>query len=129
MIGADLTTRVVENALQASSLRQRVLAHNIANVNTPGFKRARVDFERFLSEALRSKEGLDAREGLDASLGSIKGVRTVETSTWGRLDGNNVDVELEAVQIAENQIWYAALTRQLSDRFARMRMVIHDGRR
>ncbi len=119
MLGKDITARLLERSLQASSLRQQVLANNIANMNTPGFKRARVEFERELAAAMGSAENPD----------SVMPKVIVETESTGRPDGNNVDIDQEMTQIAENQIWYAALTRQLSDHFSRLRMVIHDGRR
>lgn len=111
--------RVLERGLEASSLRQRVLSHNIANINTPGFKRARVEFEEHLAKAVEAEQSVDA----------VAPELVVETESLGRPDGNNVDIELEMAQLAENQIWYAALTRQLSDHFSRLRMVISDGRR
>ncbi|MFZ5813992.1 MAG: flagellar basal body rod protein FlgB [Bacillota bacterium] len=119
MIGRDLPSKILENALDAASLRQRVLAHNIANVNTPGFKRSRVDFEAELARAVAGGEDPEA----------VRPVVVEEVDSVGRPDGNNVDIEAESVKMAENQIWYAALTRQISDHFSRLRMVIHDGRR
>lgn len=119
MIGRDLPSRIAEKALEAASTRQRVLAHNIANVGTPGFKRSRVDFEAQLAQAIASGESPD----------EVKVAVVEELDSIGRPDGNNVDIEAESVKMAENQIWYSALTRQISDHFARLRMVIHEGRR
>ncbi|HEY8347890.1 MAG TPA: flagellar basal body protein [Symbiobacteriaceae bacterium] len=118
-IGRDITTRVLEQALQAATLRQNVLANNIANIGTPGFKRARVEFERHLAQALQKK----------ADPTSVRPMVVVEQDRSAFPDGNNVDVEAEMVRLAENQIWYSALTRTLSDHFARLRTVIYDGRR
>lgn len=118
MLGNDLVSRILERGLEASSLRHRVLANNIANVNTPGFKRSRVEFEAKLAEALRGNQTeVEAPEVVQ------------ETNSLARPDGNNVDIELEMSQLAENQIWHAALVRQLSDHFARLRTVVYDGRR
>lgn len=119
IIGKDLTARLLERGLEASSLRQRILANNVANVTTPGFKRSRVEFEDQLALALQ--------EGSDPAAVAPK--VEVDQDSLGRPDGNNVDVELEMTRMAENQIYYAALTRELSEQFARLRMVIHDGRR
>lgn len=119
MLGDDPAARILQKGLEAASLRQRVLAHNIANVNTPGFKRSRVEFEHRLAEALS--------QGAPPESVEVKVVQ--ELHSLARPDGNNVDIELEMTQLAENQIWYAALTRQISDHFARLRMVIHEGRR
>lgn len=105
--------------MQAASLRQQVLAHNIANANTPGFKRSRVEFENRLNEAVAA--------GQDPAAVRAQVVKEVDLA--GRPDGNNVDIEREMTSLAQNQIWYATLTRQLSDQLARIRMVINDGRR
>ncbi len=119
MIGNDRSTRLVESALNAASQRHQVIANNIANVNTPGFKRSRVEFESELAKALAAGESPE----------SIATKIVQDTETTLRPDGNNVDIEVEQVLMAENQLWYAALTRQISDHFARLRLVIHDGRR
>ncbi|HYF93963.1 MAG TPA: flagellar basal body rod protein FlgB [Symbiobacteriaceae bacterium] len=119
MVGKDLATRILERGLEAASLRQRILAHNVANVATPGFKRSRVEFEDQLAVALA--EGQDP----DAVVPRVE----VDKDSEGRPDGNNVDIELEMTRMAENQIFYAALTRELSNQFERLRMAINDGRR
>lgn len=106
-------------ALTAAGLRHRVLAHNLANANTPGFKRFRVEFESRLAAALAA--------GQDPAGVTPAVVR--ETGSRSRPDGNNVDVELEMAQLAENQLWQAALVRQVSEHFARLRTVIYEGRR
>lgn len=118
MIGNDLTMRLLANGLEAASLRQRVIANNLANVNTPGFKQSHVEFEQRLAEVLAAGENPD----------SVTAAVVKETTTTGRPDGNNVDVESATTTMAENQVWYAAMTRQLSDRYARLRTVIYDGR-
>jgi len=119
MIGNDRSTRLVEQALGAASLRQQVIANNIANVNTPGFKRSRVEFESELAKALAAGE---TPESIEARI-------VQDTETVINPNGNNVDIEAEQVHLAVNQIWYAALTRQISDQFARLRTVIYEGRR
>lgn len=118
MIGNDLTSRLLANGLDAASLRQRVIANNLANVNTPGFKQSHVEFEERLAQVLADGENPDA----------VKAQAVRENTTIGKPDGNNVDVESATTTMAQNQIWYAALTRQLSDRYARLRTVIYDGR-
>lgn len=114
---SQLTTEALRRSLQAAALRQQVLANNIANANTPGFKRSRVEFETKLAEALRNGQPLE----------QVQPEIIQETNTIGRPDGNNVDIELEMSELAENQIYYSALTRSLNDHFARLKQVI-DGR-
>jgi len=108
-------TQVLEQGLQAAALRQHVLANNIANINTPGFKRTRVEFERQLAQALQSGE--------DPT--KVKPLLVVEQDRTAGPDGNNVDLEAEMVRLVENQLWHAAMTRQLSDHFSRLRLAIY----
>lgn len=117
-VGYDPTSRLLEQGLKAATLRHEVTANNIANMDTPGFKRSRVEFERQLAQALES--GQDPQ--------TVQPQIVVEQDRSANPNGNNVDVEAEMARLAENQLWYAALTRQLSDHFARLRMAIHDGR-
>lgn len=119
MVGNDFTTRILERSLEAASLRQRILAHNVANVGTAGFKRSRVEWEDQLALAMAEGQEPDA----------VRPKVEVDKDSLGRPDGNNVDIELEMTRMAENQIYYAALTRELSEQFSRLKMVIHDGRR
>lgn len=114
---SELTAEALRRSLQAASMRQQVLANNIANATTPGFKRSRVDFETKLAEALRNGQPVD----------QVQPEVVQENYTIGKPDGNNVDIELEMSQLAENQIYYAALTRSLNDQFSRLKQVI-DGR-
>ncbi|MGE5672567.1 MAG: flagellar basal body rod protein FlgB [Mycobacterium leprae] len=110
----ERATNVLTNALQAAQMRQMVLANNVANANTPGFKRSHVEFEQQLAKALQ--------EGRDPV--AVQPAVVQETNTSLQPDGNNVDMEVEMTEMAQNQIYYAALTQQLSSQLARMRMVI-----
>ncbi|HEY3367209.1 MAG TPA: flagellar basal body protein [Symbiobacteriaceae bacterium] len=116
MPGVNVTD-ALQRAMQASQLRQTVIANNIANANTPGFKRSHVEFEQLLTKAL-----VDGKD-----VNTVQPAVVQETDTSLRPDGNNVDMEVEMAEMAGNQIAYATLTRQLSDHFNRMRMVIRGG--
>lgn len=132
---------VVDNlgkGLDALSRRHQVLANNLANADTPGFKRSEVDFAVNLADALEaaSKPQLVTtssghlsgdRGGLDPREFRISERRVEETS--GRPDGNNVDVEVEMARLAENTIMYEAVARQVADRLALLRTAISEGRR
>lgn len=134
---SDPTIDLLEKGLQAASIRQAVIANNIANANTPGFKRSTVVFEEELKRATKAEErnrSLEAQApgsgGLPAPMSARVAPRIIiDGSTSVRNDGNNVDIEIENALMAENQIWYSALTRQISEHFARLRMAISEGRR
>jgi len=100
---------VLEKGLDASSLRQKVLADNVANVDTPGFKRSDVDFEAILKTAV----------GEDSSAAVVK-----DESSSMRADGNNVDIDREMANVAENELYYEGVTQALSSQLEILRMVI-----
>lgn len=118
--------------LNASALRQKVIAHNLANFNTPGFKRYTVSFEEQLARA-QSLDKVSLKRTHREHLGKApeEAVPEVKTdrSTARRVDGNNVDLESEMVALVTNQLRYNACVRQLNNRFSQWRYVINEGRR
>lgn len=122
-------------ALDAAWTRNEVIAQNIANVDTPGYKAKTVRFEEFLADAL-NKDGFkgnttDSRHieigGGSLDNASIK-VTTENSNLSTRLDGNNVDIESEMASLAKNDIRYNAITQSVSSGFARLKSVIREGR-
>lgn len=140
MIGGllnDPTGRVLQAALNGLSLRQQVIAENLANVDTPGYVATEVSFEDRLRRALAPEEGgrlqlvsTDARHlggpgPIATQLASVH--HTVDSPV--RNDGNNVDVDREMARLAETQISYQAMTQLASNRLALLRSIITEGRR
>jgi flagellar basal-body rod protein FlgB len=124
---------VLEKALDTEALRQRVIAHNIANVNTPGFKRYDVSFEEKLGQALGLEPGLTLYRTNPYHLPSASLDLTPEVnqdnSTTMRQDGNNVDIDREMVDLAQNSLNFNFAVQQLNGRLAMLRYVINEGRR
>ncbi|NLW07551.1 MAG: flagellar basal body rod protein FlgB [Clostridia bacterium] len=124
---------VLERALAAASLRQRTIAHNIANINTPGYKRQDVSFASKLSRALGLEPRLPLRRTNPAHLPAagldINPEVYRDNSTSMRNDGNNVDIEREMVDLVQNTINYNFAVQQLNTRLAMRRYVINEGRR
>ncbi|QGP92834.1 Flagellar basal body rod protein FlgB [Neomoorella glycerini] len=124
---------VLEKALDTATLRQRVIAHNIANVNTPGFKRYEVSFEEKLSQALGLEPGLPLYRTnpyhLPAAGSDLTPEVNQDNSTSMRQDGNNVDIDREMVDLAQNSLNFNFATQQLNGRLAMLRYVINEGRR
>ncbi|MEW6661717.1 MAG: flagellar basal body rod protein FlgB [Bacillota bacterium] len=115
--------------LDAASLRQQVIAHNIANANTPGFKRSVVAFEQALQRALEgSGHGGSRRVAMDR-VKEVQPQVVRDNTTSMRVDGNNVDMESEMAQLALNTLTYNTATQLLSSKFASARYVIHEGRK
>jgi len=120
---------VLQKGLEASSLRQQVLSNNIANIDTPNFKRSDVDFQTVLGAALGANGGtlamkLTAPQHIPGVAdGSGTGIVT-DNSTSLRNDGNNVDVDKEMTNVAENGLYYNSLTQSISLQLGLLRMVI-----
>ena len=90
---------VLDRAADAAALRNKAIANNIANVDTPGYKRQDVSFAANLEEALRHSrfESLDDKIS-SVRLDRLKGKQYTDAEGYSyRLDGNNVDIETETV--------------------------------
>lgn len=123
---------VLEKALSASSLRQKTISNNIANVNTPKFKRSEVLFEDVLQQKMFGSQLELAKTNekhistQSQALGPT--MRTVTDNSF-RTDGNNVDIDIEMANMAKNSIYYDALAQQLSRYFSTLKSAINEGRR
>ncbi|KKM12345.1 hypothetical protein SY88_04135 [Clostridiales bacterium PH28_bin88] len=126
------TVAILAKAMDAASLRQQVIANNIANANTPGFKRSTVVFEDLLRTALEEQRGRKAN-GLPSlgpdRLNEVQPRVVRDSSTTMRTDGNNVDIEMEMAQLAMNTINYNSAAQLLNGKLAQIRYVINEGRR
>ncbi len=115
--------------LDVAALRQKVTANNIANLNTPGFKRSYVLFGEELDKA-RAKLPLvrtNMRHYPERPGETDPRVAT-EHHTAQRSDGNNVDLDQEMLDMVTNQLRYNALIQTTSGRLAAWRYVINEGR-
>lgn len=132
--------QVLTNALQAADLRQQVYANNIANMQTPGYKREDVQFETLLQGALMSSgsssssstggQTIPISSGNAINWSNGLGVHPVVVQDGTRAidnNGNNVDVDAEMAALAENQIKYQTLVADLQARIAREKTAITGG--
>ena len=103
---------VLNKAADASWLREETIANNLANVNTPGYKRKDVDFQSVLRRELGSMKytSLDSKvEHVDLS--RLNASTYVDAANYSyRIDKNNVDVDTENVELASEKLRYDALT-------------------
>lgn len=127
--------RLREKALDAAWVRNEVIAQNIANVDTPGYKKSSVAFEEYLQDASQKKgfrgNTTDRRHipiGRNNENARIRVVKD-HSGLSTRLDGNNVDIELEMAEMAKNNIRYNTLIQSISSSYQRIRTVITEGRR
>ena len=120
---------VLDKAADASALRNEIISNNIANNDTPGYKRQDVSFEKELDRAL----GYSRYETMDAKVANVKSGELdarIYTDAAGysyRLDGNNVDMDTENAYLAENQIKYNAWIESLSVELKNLQTVIKYG--
>lgn len=119
---------VLKTAADASWLREEVLTNNIANVDTPGYKRQDVEFSTYLRTAI-SRAGETGStltqkiKNVDLSK-VITRTYTENTNLSYRLDGNNVDLSTENVELASEQLNYNALIDSMNNEFTRIKAVL-----
>ena len=120
-------------AMAAATIRQEVIANNIANVNTPNFRKSNVEFEELLAREIYGEE----------SDGKLKMARThdkhlpyvppefraeptieVDHTTVMRVDDNNVDIDIEMATLSKNQLYYNALVTEFGGHVSRLKAAI-----
>jgi len=124
---SDVTSQALAAALQGSAARHGAIAHNIANVDTPGFIRSDVEFEEALALALQRAQRAPDRAGDLLSIVSLR--PRPDRAALLRADGNSVDIDREMVALSRNALRYQASTEALSARIRMLRAVIRDSGR
>ena len=127
--GAYNYINVLNKAAEASWTKNEIIANNIANVDTPDYKRKDLNFEALLSEALSdatlTTKNMDKKVG-GLNLSSLNPQVYTEYSTLSyRYDGNNVDIDTENAYLADNQIKYYTLLDSMNHEFNRLKMVLN----
>jgi flagellar basal-body rod protein FlgB len=108
--------QLLNKLLDATALRQRVLANNLANADTPRFKRQDVEFREMLAKAVNSS--------LDKDMAVIQPKIIVDTAAQTRPDGNSVSIQRELGEMTENGLLYQFATRAVSRKFDTIRKAI-----
>lgn len=121
---------LLKQGLDASALRSKVAANNIANINTKGYKRYTVSFEENLNKTMDSMDlkTTDVRHINEGSSDSPIKINQDNSSSM-REDGNNVDIDNEMANQAANTLMYNALISQVNSRLTLERYIINEGRR
>jgi flagellar basal-body rod protein FlgB len=128
------TLDILQRSMDVSLLRQDVIADNIANGDTPNFKRSTVNFESQLAAALES-ESPERMQLAMTRPGHVSNNRTVDYTTVRanrQLDylttadnnGNNVDIEVESMNYLNAQLMYTLMTNSVSEQFKRLQIVL-----
>jgi len=120
-------------AMTAANMRQEVIANNIANVNTPNFRKSNLEFENLLAREIYGEE----------PDGKLKMARThdkhlpykprefhaeptiiQDNSTVMRVDDNNVDIDIEMANLAKNQLYYNAIVTEFGGHVSLLKSAI-----
>lgn len=126
--------QILEKSLNAASMQQQMTSNNIANVNTPGFKRSEVVFQSKLDQVLNgtekgflpltvtNKNHIPLTQHMTLDTVNPEIITNNETSM--RNDGNNVDIDSEMAKMAENTALYSSLAQLTSMKLGMLSAVI-----
>jgi flagellar basal-body rod protein FlgB len=105
------TIRALTSALDGLAERQRTIANNIANVNTPGYHARRVSFEDALARSVANHDG------------AVSATESLSTDPT-RLDGNNVNLDTETLDNIETLLRYQIGTQAVNQQFQSVRAAL-----
>lgn len=116
------TNNIIGEAMNATSVRHNTILNNIANVDVPHFQRSTVAFESYLSKELDRSEN----NGGSVNLNNIQPSIHISNETLAhRIDGNNVDIEVEMVSLYQNSTRYDVMSNSLMNNYRRINSAIN----
>jgi len=128
------TLDILHRSMDVSLLRRSVLADNIANADTPNFKRSDINFESSLKKALESEHAPpsigvmtnDRHIPFDRPLDyrEVAPRRVLDYLSTSDNNGNNVDLETESMRLLQNQLDYELMTRFVANQFNQLNLVL-----
>lgn len=122
-IGIDKSATLLEKMLDVSSVKHKVIANNIANVNTPGYKKMEVSFADQLEKVL-NKDSMNKFDTLQPKIVISK----EDSSGTVRNDGNNVDMDKEVSSLVKNTLTYSIYTQLLAKKYEGIKSAIEGSR-
>lgn len=130
------TIDYMQRGMEAASMRHEVISDNIANVNTPNFRKSDVVFEDLLAKEIYGDEEAgrrlkmvrtrDKHLPMEVHRRAAPVIQRDETTIM-RVDDNNVDIDMEMASLAKNQLYYNALATEMKGHFAKLKSVITSG--
>jgi len=102
----------IERYMNLLSTRQKLVASNIANADTPGYKTKDIDFESELQSQI---------QGQSPTVNEVSGLKT-------KNDGNNVDMDREARLLSENALRFAVATNLARSELQTLKTAIEEGK-
>lgn len=124
------TFSVLENGLDYSSLKQKVVSQNIANVDTPKYKAKDASFKGVLQAAMNKSieaNRTDERH-FEFKQNYLQPAVTTRKNVQYNHNGNSVDLDKEMAELASNQIYYNAVTDRLNGKFSSLLNVVKGGK-
>lgn len=125
---------ILHRSMDVNLLRQDVIANNIANADTPNFKRSTVNFETSLRQALESENARPFPVAMTdeahmpffrpTDYRDVRPRRMLDYLTTAKNNGNNVDIEVESTNFLTSQMAYSLMTNSISAQFGRLNMVL-----
>ena len=113
----SLQFKAMQGSLNALSLQQKTILHNLANYETPGYKTKTVTFD----DTLRKARGNNQQGRYN-----FQAVVTTDEQTSLRLDGNNVDSDAESLKLYENYVQTLYLYQKIGAQFSNIRYVLNN---
>lgn len=113
MIFDSLSSKALERSLDAAWLKMRTTSDNIANYETPGYKAKKVTFEQVLRDV----------DDSGAKSATFRTRITTDETTSNRMDGNNVSMEKEQLELWRTQAQYAYLVDKVSGKYSNLRQI------
>ena len=135
LFGNNIFT-IAQKSLNFRTTRHDLLASNIANKDTPGYKAEDLVFQARLEKALRTEQPsplkqtdsrhFDGRQ--TPPLHEVEAQRILSAAPYPDFNGNTVDLDREMAKIAENQLMYNATLRMMAHKFRGLKSAISEGR-
>lgn len=119
---------LLNKSLDGLWLRQQVTMDNIANYSTPGYKSKTVDFENILKSNIGNLHSVKSTELNEQIKLSDVVIKENENQSL-RLDGNNVDLEKENLELAKTQLQYMYTVSEINSYFSKLKSVISEGKK
>jgi flagellar basal-body rod protein FlgB len=103
---------LLQAGLKAETMKQQAMANNVANIQTPGYRRIDVQFEKLLAKAIESGDEVDAED--------IEPLLYQPKNTAVNPNGNDVNLENEIGEMVKNSLRYKAFVRLMNKKFSQI---------
>ena len=121
---------IITRALDGSARRGEMIANNLANVSTPGYKRQDIDFKSALKKEMNSTSSIALKTTKSNHLPFSRqytSAQSTQNNRNQRNDENSVDIDVEMAELAKNSIYYNVMTNRAAGHFSSINQVIQQG--